>query len=214
MKNFIKTFAFAAVFGLLMVACSGTVPNQLVGTWNIGSSDIFKITSDRKFTISGSEYEYVIMSSSTLGNASGTIVVGIEGNELGMFNYSIIGSKMIISNGTAAFTTWTGFELTSSDAPRSGIVAVPNQLVGTWSSDDIEVFRITSDGKFFIGGTNYEYVIASSSTLGAASGTIVVSYAGNETGSINYSIRSRTMTISNGIGTFESFWNGIELTVR
>jgi len=123
MKNFIKTFtqsllfcaiAFTAVIGFSMASCSAAaaVPEQLVGTWSTGGNEVFKITSDRKFSISGSGYNYVIMSSSTLGAASGTIVVGYEKDEIGRFNYILSGSTMTISSGTASLVDFSGFVLT------------------------------------------------------------------------------------------------------
>jgi len=222
MKNNIKTFkvmaiAFAAVIGLSMfTGCkaqtSGAVPNQLVGTWSDSGIELFRITPDRKFYISGSDYEYVIMSSSTLNDASGTILVGSSNTEIGRLNYQISGGIMTLISGTAAFEPWSRMQLTGGGGgSSSGGEAVPNQLVGTWSDSGVEFFRITPDRKFYMGGSDLEFTVMSSSTLGAASGTIVVGYMNAESGRINYSISGSRMTIISGTDAL-AIWSGIVLT--
>jgi len=206
MKNFIKIF-FAAVIVLSIANCKAqtvTVPGQLVNTWSIGDLEIFKITSDQKFILIDSQYEYQIMSSSTLNDASGTIVVGAAAKEIGRFNYIINEGIMTVSGGTASFETWSKMNLIAS-----GGEAVPNQLVGTWRADGIEFFRITSDRKMYVG--EHEFIIMSSSELGAASGVIVLGYVNAESGRVYYYINDGKMTISSGTESLDT-WSGIVLT--
>jgi len=217
MKNYFKVFcviAFIAVIGFSMAGCSSaTVPDQLVGIWSIGGTEIFRITSDGKIFISGSEYEYVIRSSSALGAASGTIVVGYANDDIGRLDYVINSGRMTISSGTAAFAQWTGLEVTGGGVSGSSASggAVPSQLVGTWSTFDIEFFKITSDRKFSISGVDFEYDIMPTSILNAVSGTIVVGFSSNEFGRFNYQISDGKMTISNGTASLADF-SGFVLT--
>jgi len=206
MKNFIKIF-FAAVIMLSIAGCKAqtiTVPDQLVNTWSIGDLEIFKITPDQEFILIGSEYEYKIMPSSTLNDTSGIIVVGAASKEIGRFNYIINEGIMTVSGGTASFETWSRMNLIAS-----GGEAVPIQLVGTWSADGIEFFRITSDRKMYVGGN--EFIVMSSSELGAASGVIVIGYLNAENGRVYYYINDGKMTISSRIESIDT-WSGIVLT--
>jgi len=222
MKNvrIICAIALAAVIVFSMAGCTAAVPvpDQLVGAWSIGGTEIFRITTDRKFLISGSEYDYTIMSSSALGAASGTIVVGYANSEIGRLDYSLNSGNLAINNGTAAFVDWIGMVVTGGGALSVGTTSssapggsVPSQLVGTWSAGGIDTFRITSDRIFFIYGGEYDYAIMPSSVLGAASGTIVVGYAGVEIGRFDYRISGGRMTISGGTAAFAT-WTGLELT--
>jgi len=209
MKNFIKTAAFAAIIVLSIANCKAqtqtvTVPSQLVNTWSIGDLEIFKITSDQKFILVDSQYEYQIMPSSALNDASGTIVVGAAGKEIGRFNYIINEGIMTVSNGTASFEAWSKMNLIAT-----GGEAVPNQLVGTWRADGIEFFRITSDRKMYVG--EHEFIVMSSSELGAASGVIVIGYVNAESGRVYYYINDGKMTISSGTESLDT-WSGIVLT--
>jgi len=227
MKKTIKLIGIItliALIGFSMAACSkdkgggGSVPNQLVGKWSADGTEIFEITSDRKFFMSGGEYEYVLMPSSTLGTASGVIVVGFADAEVGSFGYSISGGEMtILSSVSPVFSVWDTLKLARSggSAPSgggsSGGGAVPGALADRWSAGGTEIFAITSDRKFFMSGASYEYVLMPSSTLGAASGIIVVGFADAEIGRFNYSISGGKMTISNGTEAF-SGWSRMELT--
>jgi len=95
-----------------VVSDLGAIPTQLVGMWNVFDLELFRITSDRKFIMSGLDFEYTIMPSSILNASSGTIVVGHSNTEFGRFNYQISDGRMTISNGTASLVDFSGMVLT------------------------------------------------------------------------------------------------------
>jgi len=115
MRGILAILALMLVCGMTVVACgdlfdtpddddsSGiSVPGQLVGEWYKLDSDRgpLKIASDGRM-ITPLTFGFDVLSTSTLGSTSGTIVFGYRGyiyTESGRFSYRLNGNRMTVSN--------------------------------------------------------------------------------------------------------------------